>query len=183
MNENFRPLFEDVNELKDRMRKCTTYDQWQSLKNEYKLILTAARQVYTQHSNEDKYNAFKDRENTAIAAIYQKVKTCWESPTDLADTVNDDTPKVYNYYDSSKQASDLEKEIDYWQTQLFPKALEKNLQEWQITLEYNRHLRQQYWHNLAGNPDIAFANEMRRHYGIYRKEHQGQNTPNYILED
>lgn len=180
MNESFRPVFDGIDTLKDRMRNCTTYDQWQQLKNEYKTLLMVAKQVYNQYSTEDKYKAFKDRENTAISAIFQKVKKCWEPATDLADTV-DNKPKEYTFYDQANYDTDFQKEVEYWQTQLFPTALKQNLQEWQVTLEYHKHLKEQYWHKLVGNPNITLANEMRVHYGIYRREHKGDNTPSDII--
>lgn len=75
----FIPIFQDMDALKERMRNCTSKEQWQQYKQEYKDIMANAYAVYKQYSNEDKYNAFVEREKSAIAAIYRNVKQLWES--------------------------------------------------------------------------------------------------------
>lgn len=180
MNENFKPVFEGIKTLKDKMRNCTTSDQWQQFKDEYKALLTVAKQVYSQFSTEEKYKAFKDRETTAISAIHQKVKQCWEPAIDLADTIVN-TPREYTFYDQSNYDSDLQKEVEYWQEQLFPNAIANNLRDWEIALAYHKHLKEQYWYNMAGDPNMTLDNEMRLHYYIYAKELKGDNTSSDII--
>lgn len=75
----FIPIFKDMDALKEKMRNCTTKEQWQELRNEYKQFLTTAKAVYLEYSNESKFNTFLERENVAVAAIYTNVKQLWES--------------------------------------------------------------------------------------------------------
>lgn len=176
MNENFRPVFEGVNDLKAKMRNCTTGEEWQKLKSDYKVLLLTAKQVFLQCSTEEKYKAFKERENSSISAIYQKVKKLWDS-NDLEETEIESKPREYVSYDQSNYEADFAKEVEYWQTELFPKAMANNLQEWQITIEYKKHLREQYWNNMCCRPNIDLENEMRKHYNIYKREYNGETVP------
>lgn len=177
INDNFKPIFQKVDNIKERMRNCTTAEEWQNFKGEYKALLATAMQVYSNFSTEEKFNAFKERENSAITAIYQKVKKLWNPNPDLEETVVDDKPKQYVFYDKSNYEADFAREVEYWQTELFPMAAANRLMDWQITIEYNKHLQQQYWYNMCCNPNITFDNEMRIHYGIYKKEYNGENVP------
>lgn len=172
----FKEIFKEVDDIKERMRHCTTDDEWQKLKNEYKSLLTKARQTYYQLSTEEKFNAFKERENSKICAIYMNTKKAWDS-NDLEETEIESKPREYVFYDQSNYEADFAKEVEYWRNELFPKAVTNNLQEWQVTIEYRKHLREQYWNDMCCRPNLDLENEMRIHYGIYKREYNGETVP------
>jgi predicted transport protein len=173
INENFRPLFNEVDSIKERMRNCKNNNEWQQCKQDYKILLATAKQIYNQYSTDDKYQAFKNRENSAIVAIHSSVKRLWEN-CELNSEIANQPEKVIEYYNRDNYQTDFDREVEYWHNELFPMAIQDNLPDFKVVFEYQKHLWEQYWYRQAMNPNIEFTNELRKHWAIYKKELKGE---------
>ena len=175
-NSNFKSIFQQVDGIKERMRNCTTKEQWQELRNEYKQFLISAKAVYLEYSNEDKFNTFLERENGAISAIYTKVKQLWES-MEVEKELANRPPKEYVIYNQDNYQQDLAEERKYMTEELFPRAIAERMPNYKVYAEYAYHLHEKPWYNQCGNPLIAFKNECYKLWPIYRNEANGIATP------
>lgn len=171
-NQNFKPIFEAVDDLENRMRNCQSREDWQVLREEYRNLLANAQQVYQQYSTEDKFKAFKQRHNNAILAIHTNLKQYWERQA-MGLEMQEKPAKVYILYDQSKFDEDLAKECEYWHNELFPKAAKENWADYEVEYAYAEHLWGCYWKDMCGNPTIRFKNERRLQWDIFKKEFKG----------
>ena len=78
-NTNFEPIWEEVKTIKGKMYGCASQSEWNGYREEYKALLNKAKMVFQMFSTEEKFKAFKERENEAILKIYTKVKEEWEN--------------------------------------------------------------------------------------------------------